>query len=109
MPLFTSPFSSLRMALRIPFLGALVAMSLAMSFGISMPAQAKVAFYLIEDTEDPDPSLAACMAVYTNGVLIQPEKHIWLLNYEVWEIFYEQKMMFCHKHGVIFPKGERID
>jgi hypothetical protein len=73
------------------------------------PAQAKIAFYLIEDTEDPNPSLAACMAVYTNGVLIQPEKHIWILNYEVWEVFYEENMLFCHKHGVIFPKGERVD
>jgi hypothetical protein len=73
------------------------------------PAQAKIAFYLIEDTEDPNPSLAACMAVYTNGVLLQPEKHIWILNYEVWEVFYEEKMLFCHKHGVIFPKGERVD
>ena len=105
MPLFTSPIFPLGMTLRMTLLGAF----LAKCIGISMPAQAKVAFYLIEDTEDPNPSLAACMAVYTNGVLIQPEKHIWVLNYEVWEIFYEQKMMFCHKHGVIFPKGERVD
>jgi hypothetical protein len=49
------------------------------------------------------------MAVYTNGVLLQPEKHIWILNYEVWEVFYEENMLFCHKHGVIFPKGERVD
>ena len=73
------------------------------------PAQAKLGFYLIEDTEDPNPSLGACMAVFTNGVLIQPEKNIWILNYEVWEVFYEEKMLFCHKHGVIFPKGERVD
>ena len=73
------------------------------------PAQAKIACYLIEDTEDPNPSLAACMAVYTNGVLLQPEKHIWILNYEVWEVLYEEMMLFCHKHGVIFPKGERVD
>ena len=76
---------------------------------LAVPAQAKVAFYLIEDTEDPSPSLAACMAVYTSGVLIEPEKNLWVLNYEIWEIFYEQKMLFCHKHGVIFPKGERVD
>ena len=41
---------------------------------LAVPAQAKVAFYLIEDTEDPSPSLAACMAVYTSGVLIEPER-----------------------------------
>ena len=101
MPRFMTFLRSYRLGL----IGALYCFFLV----LAVPAQAKVAFYLIEDTEDPSPSLAACMAVYTNGVLIEPEQHLWVLNYEVWEIFYEQKMLFCHKHGVIFPKGERVD
>jgi hypothetical protein len=98
MPLLVTSIKFIRIAL----FGALI-------FFISAPVQAKVAFYLIEDTEDPSPSLASCMAVFTNGVLIQPEKNLWILNYEIWEIFYQQKMLFCHKHGVIFPKGESVD
>ena len=78
-------------------------------FGWAGQAQSKMTFYLIDGTEDPEPSLASCMSVLNNGTLIQAEDNLWHFNYEIWEIFFTEKMLFCHKHGVIYPRGERVD
>ena len=72
-------------------------------------ALSKMTFYLIDGTDDPEPSLASCMSVINNGTLIQAEDNLWHFNYEIWEIFFTEKMLFCHKHGVIYPRGERVD
>jgi len=77
--------------------------------GLCNQAQSKMTFYLIDGTDDPEPSLASCMSVINNGTLIQAEDNLWHFNYEIWEIFFTEKMLFCHKHGVIYPRGERVD
>ena len=81
----------------------------AVVMGLTHQAQSKMTFYLIDGTEDPEPSLASCMSVINNGTLIQAEDNLWHFNYEIWEIFFKEKLLFCHKHGVIYPRGERVD